>query len=391
MASFGRFIYVLALHPDDPGEEFFEPEIDALRTMGVEVVVVPLRPVSRRQQHGTLVEGLWSVRVLWGAMAALARRPLRTARAVARAMSPTRPGKSLRNLLVMPKALWLSRRITAADVVVAAWLTTPATAAWVAADLAGARWLSNAHRRDILECVPLDRKVRDASLIRAISDSSRERLVELSGAPRSRVHVIHLGLRTPESPTWRQRSRDSACVACIASLIPLKNHGVLIHALAKTSLDATLMLIGAGPAEAELHDLARELGVANRVRFTGQLSHDAVLDLMRSGEIDLVTLASTTEGIPVSLMEALAHGIPVVASDVGGVGELVDPAGGVLVADPFDAEAFANAWSQLLASWTTESSRAAHAFVRSEFSADSSARALLQCLSDAAASRGDGA
>jgi len=80
-----------------------------------------------------------------------------------------------------------------------------------------------------------------------------------------------------------------------------------------------------------------ELGLAHVVTFLGQLSHDELIDHYRTGSVDVVALASVSEGgrmaegIPVSLIEAMSFGIPVVAADSGGVSELVDDTTGILV------------------------------------------------------------
>ncbi len=119
----------------------------------------------------------------------------------------------------------------------------------------------------------------------------------------------------------------------VAALAEKKGHRHLLAALAELP-DATLEIVGDGELRAELERLARDVGVADRVAFLGERPKEEVAELMRAA--DLFVLPSLAENLPVVLIEAQASGLPAVASDVGGVSELVDEAAGALVpaADP---------------------------------------------------------
>jgi len=359
-----RIVFLPALHPDDPGEEFFKAEIEAIRARRP-VLVVPLRPQARREEPGLVATGLLSRVVLAACLRSLRRAPLRTARAAAFALDPRRPLKSLRQLLVVPKAVWIASLVRNGDVVVAGWLTTTATAAGVIGRLTGVPWIAMAHRRDILEAASVARKVREAASVRAISEASRRSLVERLG-PVASIQVVHLGIAMPDElapPAPRTH------ILAIGHLIPLKNHETLVRALAHPdAATARLTIAGGGPGGTSLRGLADELGVGDRLVIEGHVPHEELLGRMAAGEWGLVTSASTTEGIPVSLMEALGLGLPVVASDVGGVAELVAPAGGELVPDPDDHDAFALAWSRIGAAWADPDARRARRFVEEQFS-----------------------
>lgn len=119
----------------------------------------------------------------------------------------------------------------------------------------------------------------------------------------------------------------------VAALAEKKGHRHLLAALAELP-GATLEIAGDGELRGELERQARELGVADRVRFLGERPKREVAELMRAA--DLFVLPSLAENLPVVLIEAQASGLPAVATDVGGVSELVDDAAGALVppADP---------------------------------------------------------
>ncbi|HBC93991.1 MAG TPA: colanic acid biosynthesis glycosyltransferase WcaL, partial [Pelotomaculum sp.] len=96
-------------------------------------------------------------------------------------------------------------------------------------------------------------------------------------------------------------------------------------------------LFGDGPLEGELRRQVKSLGLEGVVAFKGRWPHDALLGLYENGSIDTVVLPSIEtesgdkEGIPVSLIEAMARGVPVISTPTGGIGELLREESGVLV------------------------------------------------------------
>ena len=153
------------------------------------------------------------------------------------------------------------------------------------------------------------------------------------------------------------------------------------------------VLAGGGPLGTPLQQLAARLGIAERVDFLGQLPHREVLMRLRSGAYDLVAMPSVTrdgekEGIPVALVEAMAHGVPVLASDVGGVSELFGSGAGMLV-PPMDEQALANALCKLAADIELRRSLAlaGRRRVEEEFSIASIADRLVELFEAATAKR----
>ncbi len=133
---------------------------------------------------------------------------------------------------------------------------------------------------------------------------------------------------------------------------PAKNISGLLRTFARLRVEfpaATLTLVGYGPADAELRALAAELGLIDTgaVRFTGKLDRPAVAAEMRRATV--FTLFSRFENLPCVLIEALASGLPVVATAVGGVPELVvDGSTGLLIPSE-DEPALLAAWRRALA------------------------------------------
>ncbi len=153
---------------------------------------------------------------------------------------------------------------------------------------------------------------------------------------------------------WRRQYEvpaDALVFTCVAGLRPLKNHRLLLQAFAHASshlADALLLLVGPpdrlDPAYAEsLQSLAQELGLGHRVRFLG--SRSDVPDILRAS--DVFVLSSDYEGNPLSVLEAMAAGLPVISTAVGGVPELVQHGTTGLLVPAGDAHALAEAITQL--------------------------------------------
>jgi len=171
-----------------------------------------------------------------------------------------------------------------------------------------------------------------------------------------------------------------------AMLIPLKAHNVAIEGLAKLRQKghrAVLWICGDTPNELPkdyedgLHKLCRELKVENDVYFLGWRS-DVVAIMQRS---DLLILTSTTEGLPRSILEAMATGLPVIATKVGGVPEIIrDGVDGILV-DSGDSDAIAEALERFLnPSVRSAMGQAARKNVRENFTIQKQAEDFLACV-----------
>lgn len=162
----------------------------------------------------------------------------------------------------------------------------------------------------------------------------KEPLLDM-GIEADKVHVLRNGVDlTGFQPRERESARNmhglSGKVALsVGALIERKGHHVSIEAL-KSLPGLTLMIAGAGPEEAALKKFASELGVSDRVRFLGRVPHEELSTLYSAADISI--LASSREGWANVLLESMACGTPVVATDIWGTGEVVaSPEAGVLV------------------------------------------------------------
>lgn len=245
-----------------------------------------------------------------------------------------------------------------------AWID--ATAAWLLAGARG-RLAFSFHGWDRRTRMPRRRALlyrllaRVTRTLAAVSAEAAEQFAAETGIPSGRFVVLHSGVDTARfRPPSAARPGDRVVLGCVGRLDPIKAHDILIEAFARVAAaggpDLELRLIGDGPCAPALARLARDRGVADRVRFLGMATD--VPEQLR--ELDMFLLASHREGRPTSVMEALATGLPVIASRVGSMPGLVaDGRTGVLV-EPGDVAGLARAIADL----------AADAAVRRRYSAE---------------------
>jgi glycosyltransferase involved in cell wall biosynthesis len=141
---------------------------------------------------------------------------------------------------------------------------------------------------------------------------------------------------------WRLRNEQRLVVA-VGRLVHQKNHALAIEALAHVP-DTVLAIVGGGPLRERLERVADEFGVRERVVFAGVRSDARAL----MGAADAVVLPSRWEGLPLTGLEALAAGTPLVATAVRGIQELVVDGESALVVPPDDARALARAVERAL-------------------------------------------
>jgi sugar transferase (PEP-CTERM/EpsH1 system associated) len=214
---------------------------------------------------------------------------------------------------------------------------------------------------------------------RVLSVSSRlaERMASVTGFPRERITTIRNGVDTSAfGQVSRHAARvtlglsaDDLIVGTIGRLVPVKGHAMLIDAVAKLrdrGRLVTAVIAGDGPLEADLKARVKALMLQDRLLLLGHRPDtETVL-----AALDVFVLPSRSEGLSNTILEAMASGLPVVATAVGGNDELIDQwTTGVLVA-PEDADAFATAIEELLASNDKRAAigSAALGHVRSAFS-----------------------
>jgi glycosyltransferase involved in cell wall biosynthesis len=206
-------------------------------------------------------------------------------------------------------------------------------------------------RRGLQLLVP--RGARRAQRVQVSSHATKAELVEAFGLAPEKIDVVHLGLgmRDVESPTPAAELRerlalgDAPVVLSVSAALPHKNLDRLLEAFARLDGDMLLVLVGhAGRVQERLAAHAAELGVAERVRFTGWVSDEDVEGLYRLAA--LFAYPSLHEGFGMPVLEAMRRGVPVASSDATSLPEVAGDAAELF--DPRDVDAIAAALRRLL-------------------------------------------
>jgi len=237
------------------------------------------------------------------------------------------------------------------DHIHANWASGTSTAAQRAAAISEIKWSFSGHSGDLIEAVNLKKKIENAAGIRLISQQGMNFLLqnELSVA---KAKIIHLGVkpRNFDIPGHQFESHEIR-IACVGNLLPIKGHKFLISAVSAASLQGKNIyvdLIGSGPELNNLKKVVNSTNLEKKIRFIPAVNRNEILKRYSNGHYDLVILASIksstgqAEGIPVSLMEAMSFGIPVIATRLGGVPELLSEFPNLMV-EPGDTNSLRDA------------------------------------------------
>jgi colanic acid/amylovoran biosynthesis glycosyltransferase len=294
-----------------------------------------------------------------------------------------------------PKAAHAARRMQAEGVthVHCHFANHPAVAGLVVHRLTDIPFSFTAHGSDLhKDRRMLGRKVGEAAFVATISHDNRRLIVSECGEHvAGKVHVLRAGVDTrlfaPSVLEPARQRRDALRIVCVGTLHEVKGQPYLIEAcrlLAGEGIDVRCRLVGGGPDEKALHDQVEAAGLAERVVLAGPRARQQIVEELWGADAlvapSVPTRAGRREGIPVVLMEAMSTGLPVVASAISGIPELVEDEVSGLLVPPRDAAAIARALRRLAADPLLRErlGRAARNRVLAEFDLDDSAAELAR-------------
>ena len=230
----------------------------------------------------------------------------------------------------------------------------------------------------------LGEKIRQALFVACISNFCRSQCMLFSPIDCwSKLHIVHCGIDS-QLFSARTHAGQGAKLLYVGRLAPAKGLPILLDSLAelksKTDLSLTLTVIGDGCERSVLEQKIFELGLASNVNFVGYQSQTEVRRYLQQS--DIFVLPSFAEGVPVSLMEAMASGVPVISTQIAGISELVaNGKSGFLVA-PGDVLGLAAKIEQLAQQPELRQSfgQVGHDFVKHEFNIRSEAKWLVEIM-----------
>ena len=387
---------VTSTFPFSHTEAFLHAELEALKRQGCQLTIFPAIPKGNENTRRDLQVDVVRFPVLSPNTLYRAARGLRhNARAAAQTLRTIMSARNgfvtkLKNLALFPTGLAVADEVRARrlDHIHAHWLSGPSSVAFIASQIAGVSWSYSAHSWDIfLEDNLIAAKTGSAKFGRVISEFGRRGLLSKSREAGTKpLEVIHLGVAVPDRISVPQTPRPRRLrLVCPANFYYFKDHITLLRALREAvdaGIDCECIFAGEGPLRASVSRAVKELRLESVVSMPGVIPHEQLLQQLRTGEYDAVALASIDlEGIPVSLIEAMAAGVPCIATRLGAIGELIDAQCGILV-DQKDAHGFAQAIIAFASDpeRRADLGRRAREKVTTAFDTTSSARSLLRLM-----------
>jgi len=397
-----RVAYILLWFPE-PSQTFVLDEVNTLWHLGLNIQVFTLygprspslvagmapvaAPVTRLGLPGlgVLLKDLVLLRRNWGPQAGpflgkvMARR--------------------WRNLEVAGEALWaalagvrLARLFKAAgiDHIHAPWADGPATAAWVASHLSGIPFSFCARATDLH---PPDgallEKLKAAALVRTNALSNLKYLAELAPQEPGKIVNIYNGVSFSSEPAPSRPPHSPFRLLALGRLVAKKGFPILLAScrqLADQGLDFRLTLAGDGPQRVRMENLVKEYGLGGRVTLPGFIPHREVPGLFREADLfimpSLIAPSGDRDGIPNVVLEALAHEVPVVATAVSGLPEVIHPGETGWLVPPADPRALTQAVLAALAdpAEARRRGRAGRELVRRQFDSRNNYAQLKACF-----------
>lgn len=373
-------------------ETFVLNQITGLLDLGHDVTIFATRPRRESRVHSDIMRyRLWE-RLNYREMPSsrltrLGQAPILLARArtdrrpFLKALNPFRYGREASSLSMLYWADCLSRH-RSFDIIHCHFGIIGQQVAYLREIGAiSGKLVTTFHGVDMSSCLDREPKLyahlfAHGELFMPVSEYWRQRLVAHDCDP-ARVVIHRMGIDTERFGFGFSRLGGSGPVSIltVGRLIEKKGVEYGLRAVAKFAARGVPLrydIVGDGPLKSDLEALAETLGIADRVRFHGARAHDDVVRLMRASDILLAPSVTDAlgeqEGIPVTIMEAMATGLPVISSVHSGIPELIDDrVNGILVPER-DVDGIVTALTELLTS--PERSQNIAASARSKVVAD---------------------
>jgi colanic acid/amylovoran biosynthesis glycosyltransferase len=269
--------------------------------------------------------------------------------------------------------------------------TYPALAAWVIKELTGTPYSVTAHAHDLyIYQDGLARRLREASAVVSISHYNRGFVHAIAG-PSVQTPLVRTGLDLGEY-SFRAPADTRAGeinVVMVSRFVPSKGHMILLEALADAPAplsQAKVTFVGDGPLLTEVARRARQLNLDSRLFFMGAQPAEIVRAVLTDSDVlvqpSIIARNGDTEGLPTTLVEAMASGVPVVGTDVTGVPELVHHRVTGLIAKAGDPQSLQDALLVVANDpvLCRKMATAARNRIESEYDSDRSLRALTDVL-----------
>ncbi|MEM9435392.1 MAG: glycosyltransferase family 4 protein [Pseudomonadota bacterium] len=348
---------------------FILREVAELRSQGRDVTTFSLRRTGSEHRKGAaeaeearrtiyLLEHALNPLTALAAQARALRRPGRWLSMVRLAMRTSAPGlrAAVRQVAYVLEAGILAREMETRGITHLHnhFANASCSVAMLASELTGIPYSLTLHGPATFfdpHRLALGEKIARARFVACISHFARSQgMIFADPAHWERMHIVHCGVDPARYGASPDRGEAGSEIVFVGRLAAVKGVLVLLEAVAQLANaypQARVTLIGDGPERARIEARVAALGLGDRVTFTGYLTQTEVAARLASASI--FALPSFAEGVPVVLMEAMAAELPVVATRIAGIGELVTDGEAGLLVPPGDVKSFSAAIETLLA------------------------------------------
>ena len=255
----------------------------------------------------------------------------------------------IKNLTVLPKAFFIAKIIKKEEInhIHAHWGSTTSTMAYVISKITKIPWSLTLHRWDIKENNLLEQKAKSVKFIRCISKHGEKELMEIIGNKYlKKIYIIYLGVKIKKQNNLEIKKSNHFennifKIITPAHFLEVKGHKYLIKAcslLVKKGIkNFHCFFYGHGPLKNTLKKMITKYNLNDFISIKDTIPKEKLLDKYRNKEINLIIMPSINtkdqqhEGIPVSLMEAMAHKIPTISTNTGGIPELLSNNAGIII------------------------------------------------------------
>ncbi|MDD5203941.1 MAG: glycosyltransferase family 4 protein [Desulfobacterales bacterium] len=402
-----KVAYILLWFPK-PTETFIFHEIVRLRRMGLPLKVFTLYGAWKRDlspemvsTNGTKRMGISSLmRILFDTGYWLKRSPLTAKNLFFATASRPRAGleKAGENLWGFLCGFSLARRFMEEEIrhIHAGWAAGPATAAWVASRLTAIPFSFSARAWDIYPPDgALAEKIRDCAFVRSETRAAIAHLERFAHDHEKKLRVIYNSLTLPSDSKAPVLMKPPFRLLAIGRFVGKKGFPLLLHScriLRDQGVDFRLIIAGAGPLKRTVQSLCREWGLESIVSLPGFVPHNQVPGLLNRSDIlivpSVVHRCGDRDGIPTVIMEALSARVPVVATNVAGIREVIrDGLTGRLV-PPGNPSSLARAVREMTAdrSLAIEMAEEGRRLVLRQFDPERNCRALFHLMVETSSS-----
>ena len=386
-----KIAYIMSRFPG-LSETFILREMNGVKSLGWEIVLYPLIVQDEKVVHNSVQEWMQQVRripwisvgLLSSNLKCLLTRPALYFSALFKTLWENKTSLNffVRAALLFPRAVFMSAKMQEEGVshIHAHYSTHPALVAWIIHKLTGISYSVTVHAHDIfVRRSMLATKMQEARFVIAISEFNKDFLIKQLGTwIGDKTYVVHCGIDPKMYELRNGSSRQDLTfnLISVGGLRVYKGMSYLVEAsaiLQERGVPVRCRIVGEGEERSKLESLIQAKKVENVVELVGPKTQFEVAEMLADSDCyvqpSIIDPNGKMEGIPVALMEALASELPVIASDLSGIPELVIPGKTGYLVPQANAQALADAIENVYRnpSEAREHSRIGREYVVNEF------------------------